>query len=148
VCGKQIVREYTYAYIAVAPANGEIDSLILPNMYMPTMELFLKEISSRHPNEYILMIFDGAPSHRSESLTVPKNMHIVRIPPYSPECNPCENMFDEMREKFFPNLVFDSMDAVEDQMVFSLNSLEKNPKTVKSIVGWDWILKHVEYDLY
>jgi len=110
---------------------------------MPTMELFLKEISSRYPDEYVLMVFDGAPSHRSESLTVPENMNIVGIPPYSPECNPCENIFDEMREKFFPNLVFDSMDAVEDQMVFALNSLENNPQIVQSISAWSWIIKNI-----
>jgi len=144
VCKKQIVREYTYAYIGVSPSDGRLDSLILPNMHVPTMKIFLEEISSRYPNEYVLMVFDGAPCHRSEELNVPENMQIVRIPPYSPECNPCENMFDEMREKFFPNLVFDSMDAVEDQMILALNSLQDNPKNIQSIAGWNWILNNIK----
>jgi len=112
-------------------------------MYIPTMELFLEEIASRYPNQYILLIMDGAPCHRSQELNIPDNIQIARIPSYSPECNPCENIFDEMREKFFPNLVFDSMDAVEDRMVFALNSLENSPQTIKSIIGWDWILTNV-----
>lgn len=143
VCGKQMVREYTYAYICVSPMDGRIDSLILPNMYTPTMSLFLEEISKRYPHEYVVVIMDGAPCHTSQELEVPKNMSIARIPPYSPQLNPCENMFDEIREKFFPNLVFDSMDAVERQLVFALNTLEDNPKVVKSISGWKWILQHL-----
>jgi hypothetical protein len=140
VCGKQIVREYTYAYIGVSPLDGKLDSLILPNMYTPTMSLFLEEISKRYSDEYVLMIMDGAPCHKSGDLDVPENITVANIPPYSPQLNPCENMFDEMREKFFPNLVFDSMDAVEKQMVYALNTLENNPDVVKGICGWEWIL--------
>jgi len=140
VCGKQIVREYTYAYIGVSPLDGTLDSLVLPNMYTPTMSMFLEEISRRYSEEYVLMIMDGAPCHKSQDLKVPDNMVVANIPPHSPQLNPCENMFDEIREKFFPNLVFDSMDAVERQLVFALNTLESNPQIVKSITGWEWIL--------
>lgn len=52
-------------------------------------------------------------------------------------------MFDEIREKFFPNLVFDSLDAVERQLVFALNTVEQNPHIVKSICSWEWILKYI-----
>lgn len=143
VCGKQIIREYAYAYIGVSPADGRLDSLILPNMAAPTMSLFLEEIADRYPDEYILMVMDGAPCHISQDLTVPENMLLANIPPHSPQLNPCENMFDEIREKFFPNLVFDSMDAVEQRLVCALNSLEANPHIVQSITGWEWILKFV-----
>jgi hypothetical protein len=144
VCGQQIVREYTYAYIGVSPKDGRLDSLILPNMYTPTMSVFLEEISQRYSDEYILMIMDGAPCHISQDLNIPDNIMIVRIPPHSPQLNPCENMFDEIREKFFPNLVFDSMDAVEKQLVFALNTLENSPHTMSGIAGWEWILKHIK----
>ncbi len=107
------------------------------------MSLFLEEIAHRYPDEYILMVMDGAPCHISQDLTVPENMLLANIPPHSPQLNPCENMFDELREKFFPNLVFDSLDAVEQRLVFALNSLEANPHIVQSISGWEWILKCV-----
>ena len=107
------------------------------------MSLFLEEVSKRHSEEYTLMILDGAPCHKPQELEVPKNMMIAHIPPYSPQLNPCENMFDEIREKFFPNLVFDSLDAVERQLVFALNTVEQNPHIVKSICSWEWILKYI-----
>jgi transposase len=59
------------------------------------------------------------------------------LPPYSPELNPQEHVWDELREKWFHNIVFDSLDALEDQLVAGLKALEINPTVVKSIVGWD-----------
>ena len=140
---KQIVREYTYAYIAVSPKDGRFDSLILPDMRGSTMSIFLEEVSSRYKDEHILMIMDGAPCHKCKDLKIPNNIKILHLPSRSPQLNPCENMFDEIREKFFPNLVFDSMDAVEDQMIEALRSLESDRERVRSICGWKWILKNL-----
>lgn len=86
------------------------------------------------------MVMDGASCHKADELEIPKNIKILQLPSYSPQLNPCENMFDEMREKYFPNLVFDSMDAVENQMVYALLQLENKPDRVKSITGWKWIM--------
>ena len=137
---QQIVREYTYAYGACFPENGEHDSLILPDMCAETMSIFLKEVSDRHPDSYILMIIDGASCHRSKELKVPGNIQILGLPPYSPDFNPQENIWDELREKHFANRVFQDMDAVEINLVSALLNLESTPEKVKSITGWKWIL--------
>jgi len=50
----------------------------------------------------------GAPLHRAEHLQVPKNMALVRLPQYSPELNPAEHLWDELRAKEFANRVFDT----------------------------------------
>jgi transposase len=71
---------------------------------------------------------------------LPKNLHLLKLPPYSPELNPVEHLWDELREKFFHNLVFNSLDALEDRLEFGLNFLENNPKRVLSIVAWPWII--------
>lgn len=134
---KQTVRGYTYAYGAVSPLDGKADFLILPDMNSLEMGMFLKEVSKRHPNELILMFMDQAPSHKS--LKIPKNMTIRNIPSYCPQLNPTENIWDEMREKFFTNLAFDSMDAVEDRLIDACLSLENNQEKVKSIAGFNWI---------
>lgn len=62
------------------------------------------------------------------------------LPPYSPNLNPQENNWDDMREKFFRNLVFDSMQAVENQLVVASNYYESNPKIIHSITAWNWII--------
>ncbi len=95
----QIVREYTYVYAAISPHDGVLDSLILPEVSTKAMSVFLTEISARHPEEFILMVLDGTSWHRSETLIVPENMRLVTLPPYSPQLNPVEHLWEEIREK-------------------------------------------------
>jgi transposase len=113
-------------------------------MYADALSIFLEEISNRHPNDYILMIMDGAPCHRSGILKIPKNIEILNLPPYSPQLNPQENIWEEMREKWFGNTVFRDMEAVKQRMVEALLILENDPKRIKSITGWQWILNAIK----
>jgi len=69
---------------------------------------------------------------------------LLRLPPYSPELNPIENVWDEIREKFFHNRVFDSIEALEDQLCSALLYMENNPKVIRSIVAWPWIINAVK----
>ena len=50
------------------------------------------------------------------------------------------DIWDELREKFFHNRVFSSLDALEDHLALALNTLQDNPDTVASIVSWPWIM--------
>ena len=86
------------------------------------------------------MIVDGAGWHRSQALDLPENLKLHFLPPYSPELNPQEHLWDELREKGFHNKAFESMTALEDVLVDQLLMLENNPTLVKSISGWDWII--------
>ena len=139
VTHKQIIREYTYLYGAFCPGDGGMDCLILPSMDSACMNLFLKEVSARHPGELVLMVTDGAPCHKGQELTVPDNMRLLFLPPYCPQLNPAENMRDEMREKFFGNVSFESMDQLEDHLVAASIHYENAPATVKSISDWEWM---------
>lgn len=140
LCQAMLTHEYTYAYGAVDVCTGELDSLILPHVNTECMQLFLNEVSARHPDEHIVMVIDGAGWHRSDALRAPANIHLLKLPPYAPELNPIEHLWDELREKFFHNRVFNSLDALEDHLVVALKSLELDPKTVGSIVSWPWIV--------
>ena len=136
----QIVREYTYAYAAVSPHDGVLDSLILPSVNTEMMQLFLNEVASRHSKEFIVMVMDGAGWHKAKGLKVPENMRLVFLPPYSPEINPSEHIWDEIREKWFPNKVFHSLNAVENNLFNALQELELDKTRVAGLSGFDWIL--------
>ena len=136
----QIVREYTYAYAAVSPHDGTLDSLILPQVGEQAMSIFLREVSNRHPDEFILMVMDGAGWHKAKALIVPANMALIFLPPYSPELNPVEHIWDHIREDGFRNKAFNSIEAVEDQLMQSLEALEKDPALVASMTGFPWIV--------
>lgn len=140
VVGSQIIRQYTYAYAALSPIDGLMDSFILPDMYTDTLSIFLAEVSKRHRKEFIVMVLDGAPCHRSGTLVVPKNLRLVEQPPYSPELNPVEHLWEEMREKWFANKTFSAMSAVTKTLVISLRSLEQSPRIIQSLSGFPWII--------
>jgi hypothetical protein len=54
------------------------------------------------------LVLDGAPNHRSSDLVFPGNISLLFLPPYAPELNPKENLWDEIREKIFKNYALKS----------------------------------------
>jgi len=135
-----VSQEYTYAYAAVSVMDGKMDSLILPYVNGDCMQLFLDEMSARYSNNRIIMVLDGAGCHRNESLIIPDNINLVSLPRYSPELNPVEHLWDDLREKAFHNLVFDSLDALEDHLEGALQDMENDQDRIHSIVAWPWII--------
>lgn len=140
MCQAMVTQEYTYAYAAVSPADGILDTLILPHVNTVCMQIFLDEVATRHPEDRIVMITDGAGWHNSESLLIPENMRLVKLPPYSPELNPVEHIWDDLREKSFHNRVFNSIDALEQHLSSSLLEMELDNQRVHSITAWPWII--------
>ncbi len=136
------MREYTYAYGAFCPQDGVSSQLVLPAMNGECMTYFLQHVRQEFPDDFILIACDGAPCHSLGAVKVPEYMMLETLPPYSPELNPSENIWDDMREKFFGNTVFDSMQAVEDQLCIAMNHYADNQKTVKSITAFPWITSH------
>lgn len=135
---RQIVREYIYIFGAVSPHDGQHDSLVLPWANTEAMSLFLEELSRRYPDEYILMFMDQAGWHKGKSLRIPSNIELAFLPPYSPELNPQEQIWDELREKYFGNKLFTSLQAVIDAAVQGLQHLESSPLTVTRLTKRTW----------
>lgn len=135
----QMVREYTYAYGAVCPADGCLVSLILPTMQTECFELFTIEVGARHPDELVILVCDGAASHTTTTLRLPENVRILTLPPYSPELNPTEQLWDLIRERWFSNTTHPSLDAVEDHLAQALRQLEHEPGTIASLTHRAWI---------
>ena len=135
-----VTQEYTYAYAAVSVADGDLDTLILPHVNGDCMQLFLDEVATRHPQDRIVMVLDGAGWHQSQALTPANNLRLLTLPPYSPELNPVEHLWDDLREKSFHNRIFDSIDALELHLESSLRAMELDHPRVRSIVAWPWII--------
>ncbi|XVN44357.1 MAG: IS630 family transposase [Rickettsia hoogstraalii] len=140
---KQIIREYSYIYGAFSPITGVSDMLILPFMTVECMNIFLQELSIRHPDKFILLICDGASNHRQASLKIPENVMIQHLPPLSPQLNPSENMWEEIKEKFFYNQLFHSMEDLLSRMSDAILKYEAIHQTVKSITCWNWIINPI-----
>ena len=140
VVTQQFVREYTYAYTAVCPQTGESYSIIAPCNNTEVMEIFLTELSNYYSHYRMIMILDGAGWHTSKLLEIPENIKLLHLPPYSPELNPVEHIWDYIREqKKFNNYTFQSIEAVEDKLESVLLGLHNEKEVLKSLCGFNWI---------
>ena len=133
-------REFQYVYGAVSPLEGELDWMICPAMNTENRSAFLAQVSAAHPEDFIVTIVDGASSHVAKALAVPANIRLHRLPAYSPELNPQEHLWDEIREKEFPNRVFSDMAGVVRTLEAGWPRLASDHARVQSICAWPWML--------
>ena len=130
---RQVEREYTYVYAAVAPAEGKMTSLILPSADTEMMNVFLEHVSSTFAKYFVVMQVDQAGWHQAKELKIPANMRLIAQPAYSPELNPVEHVWEEVREKHLANLALASLDEVIDKVCDGLNQLEADPERLRSM---------------
>jgi transposase len=97
-------------------------------------------LARKFARQDILLVLDGAPNHRCGDLVVPDNVTLLYLPPYSPELNPKENLWDEIREKIFKNYALKSMDAVRAKLRRAILYTERNPKLIRSITSFPYIV--------
>lgn len=131
------IREYRYAYGAVDPVSGDSSFLILPYSNTECMNVFLNHVSKEYANDEILMVCDGAAWHKSKALNLPDNIHLFFIPPGTPEMNPIEQIWKEIRKRGFRNEIFQTLDKVIERLSHVINGLEN--RTIQSITGRKWI---------
>jgi len=129
----QLIREYIYLYGAVSPKDGTCVYLIMPTSNTACFQAFLDVLARKFARQDILLVLDGAPNHRCGDLAVPANITLLYLPPYSPELNPKENLWDEIREKIFKNYALKSIDAVRAKLKQAILYIERNPKLVQAI---------------
>jgi transposase len=137
--GLALIREFRYEYAAVSPWDGHLDFMTAEKMNNESMSCFLKQVSRAHPQEFIVMVLDGASSHKSKELKVPENVSLAPLPPYSPELNPVERIWNVLRLNYFANRVFDSLDATTQQAENGLGNMAADKNAMKSLTNWPWI---------
>jgi hypothetical protein len=103
------------------------------------MSIFLKHTRSVFPGEFIIMFLDGAGWHCANGLSIPPQIRLVRLPPYSPELNPVESIWNMIRRDWFRNDVFDSLQGVENRLFEAMKWLVCNPDAILSTAAYEWI---------
>ena len=138
-----IERQFRYVYGAVSPIEGELDWMVADEMNTETMSRFLEAIRKTHPDDHILMVVDGASSHKSSQLMVPDNMTLLGLPPYSPELNPVEHLWDHVREKACANTFFKTLEEVIRRVEGELSRFAGCSAKVASMFCWPWIIESI-----
>lgn len=132
--------DWTYLFGAACPARGVGAALVLPRANTYAMNLHLREISTQvTPGAHAVLICDGAGWHKTGGgLVVPANISLLHLPPYSPELNPIENIWQFLRQNFLSNRVFADYRAIVDACCEAWNALMAMPDRIRSITTRDY----------
>ena len=134
-------QRHTAAYIfaAICPASEKTAALVLPYVDTPAMNLHLAEISAQvAADAHAVVILDQAGWHGAKALRVPDNISLLPLPPYSPELNPVENLWQFIKHNFLNARIFASYDAIVAACCDAWNRLRAIPGQIRSITTRDW----------
>lgn len=127
----QVEYRWRYLLLAVAPLTGELDWAWIERMRQEHLRPVLEEW------ELACVVWDGAPSHKGKQLTDLETKRIA-LPAYSPELNPAERVFEEIRARV-EGVVYESLDAKQAEAERYLKELQHDPQRVTQLCGWDWL---------
>jgi len=136
---KQIVREYLYVFSAVAPALGRMTSLILPYANSEMMNIFVDQVAQEFHEFFVIMVVDGAGRHRSKDLKIPENVRFIEQPSHSPELNPAEHIWEEIREKATHNKAFKDLDELQNTLCEALRNLQDDSKRLRTMTNFPYL---------
>ena len=135
-------QRYQSAYLfgAVCPARGVGAGLVLPHANVHAMNLHLQEISTQVSQyAFAVLTLDGAGWHQlGDRLVVPDNIGLLHLPPYAPELNPVENIWEFLRQNDLSNRVYATYKAIVDACCIAWNKLIAAPERIRSIATRDW----------
>ena len=134
-------RRYEWAYLfgAICPERSIGAAVIMPEVNIEAMNVHLAAISRCvSVGAIALLVLDGAGWHSSPRLSVPDNIVLLPLPPYSPELNPIENVWQYLRGNFLSHRVWDTYEEILDACSDAWNKLMQMPDRVASITRRTW----------
>jgi transposase len=137
---KQQQFEYAYMFGAVCPATGETEALLAPWVNKDIMRQHLELISARtKQGSHAVVIMDGAGWHTDDIAQGIDNLSILKLPPYSPELNPIEQIWSWLRQHHLANRCFASYDDILNACTTAWNDFISDLKRVSKMCQRDWL---------
>jgi transposase len=134
---QRIGYEYGYLSVALNPVTGDAFTLILPDMRVESFQAFIEGFKEFVTGE-VSLITDGAAAHRSPRVEVGEAIALQHLPAYSPELNPVERLFKELRQEL-KNRVFNSYEEVEEAVIAAIKPYLKDKEKVKRLTCYSWL---------
>ena len=137
----QLRYEWKYLFLVVDFGRGKLEWAWMDSMKSETVVRAV--LGMRRHTQVRALVWDGASSHRSELVRSVVGVKTVVQPPYSPELNPTERVFEEVR-RWVEGRVYGSIEEKTAAVDEYLRELESDPERVKSLVSWEWIRRNVQ----
>ena len=116
--------DWFYLYGAVEPRTGERFFLELPRLTGECFQIFIDEFSATFPNTLNVMVLDNGRFHHAKSLVIPHNVVLIFLPPYSPELNPIERLWQDIKQKLFTH-TYQTLDQMQQRLSEILGTFTK-----------------------
>lgn len=131
--------EWAYLFGAVCPERKTGAAIVMPYANTEAMNRHLEEISKAvSPGAHAALVLDGAGWHGSEELKVPDNITAITLPPYSPELNPAENIWEDLRKNNLSNRLYETYDDIVDACCNAWNALMAAPERIATLTQRRW----------
>lgn len=133
-------HDNAYLFGAICPDRATGAAIIMPGVNSEAMAEHLREISSQvAPGAHAVLVCDGAGWHQpGERLPVPDNITLLPLPPYAPELNPIENVWEYLRSNQLSLRVWNSYQAIQNACKDAWNALMADPARIRSITARVW----------
>jgi len=118
--------KFYYLYSSVSPHTGENFTLLLPWVNTTVMNIYLNKLSECYGDKEIMLIMDQAGWHKSKDLMIPENIQIEYLPPYSPELNPIERLWQRIKRHACRNRLFESTENLFEAIGTALAQMSKD----------------------
>jgi transposase len=107
------------------------------------LEKFLEHLGEAYSDHHLVVVLDGAPSHRSKEIALPENVSLLRLPRYSPELNPVERWFQEFR-RALSNRSFETVELLKEALTQALAPYWEEPERLRGLTGFSWWVEGVD----
>jgi transposase len=133
--------ENRYLFSAVSPISGKSFHLSsIDGFDSLAAHAFLLDLKKKFVDKLVVLVWDNAPCHRPKVHRAIPGLVILFLPPYSPQLNPCERFFEELR-KATANTIFETIEEQEVAIDLKLNALADDEQGMRQLLGYEWILK-------
>ena len=129
----------TYIFGAVCPDRDTGCALILPEVNTGMMQIHLDQISEQIQEDYHgIILMDRASWHTTEALIIPPNIHLMPLPPYSPELNPMEQVWQQLRKIKLSNTNFQGYEDIVSSCCEAWNCFCDEGGNIQNLCTRSW----------
>jgi hypothetical protein len=137
---RQTDYDFVYLFGACCPETGESNAWLMPMANTETMNGQLNDLGKQLPDTvHVALVLDGAGWHHSTGLKVPDNITCVHLPPCSPELNPVELVWHELRQRYLSNRIYPDTDTLEAAVAAAWNRLANDAQRLRSLTNYPWL---------